>query len=203
MERTVKTLPILPFPYVVFPGELMTLKIKEQHFVDMLRNWPTFGTLWVDDSKGSRIGCEVSTQQLWESDGEYPMEVVVRGGARFKILELDRSGAYPVAETTGYFDESPIDLSLSNRAITVYMKLIELAKETTVTPTFPPGEPISFILGRGVGLSLLQRQTILELRSEGERLNTLIGYCQKSIGRLIEAGRGQGTEQDPDPGEMH
>lgn len=202
MDRTLKTLPLLPFPYVVFPGEAMTLKIKEQHFREMLRKWPTFGTVWVTDSQGSRIGCEVSTQQLWESDGEYPLEVLVRGGPRFQILELDRSGPYPIAETKGYFDEAPIDLSLSNRAITVYMKLIELAKATTVTPSFPPGEPISFILGRGAGLSLLQRQTILELRSEGERLDTLIGYCQKSIGRLIEAGRGK-TEEDPDPTDMH
>ncbi|MCY4158251.1 MAG: ATP-dependent protease, partial [Bacteroidetes bacterium] len=46
--------------------------------------------------------------------------------------------------------------------------------------------PISWLIGRNCGLSLDQRQDLLEMRSEDKRIRVLVEYLEEFIPEVIE-----------------
>jgi len=64
------------------------------------------------------------------------------------------------------------------------MKLLELAGRT-VRPTLYEGvERLSFVLAQNAGLNTVQKQEVLELPSENERIEYLIRHFENLIPRI-------------------
>lgn len=183
-------LPLFALPCVVFPDEAVPFHIFEERYKLMVRDLlarekagrqSLFGVTCVDGEVIFQSGCAVMIERVLEeySDGRY--DILTRGITRYRMIDVDRGGPYPTA-TVEYFDDTqPTDTMLVGRAVTLHMKLSELSRGHPTTPGFSPEQRVSFALAHNAGLDLAQRQSLLEMRSERERLEFLIAYYQRII----------------------
>lgn len=190
MSEQKATLPLFALPCVVFPDEAVPFHIFEERYKLMVKDLldqqeagklPLFGVTCVDGEVIFQRGCSVIIERVLEEypDGRY--DILTRGITRYRMVDVDRNGPYPTA-TVDYFDDTqPVDTMLVGRAVTLHMKLSELSRGHPTTPGFSPEQRVSFALAHNAGLDLAQRQSLLEMRSERERLEYLIDYYQKII----------------------
>ena len=190
MPDTKASLPLFALPCVVFPDEAVPFHIYEERYRLMVGDLlvqrqagkhPRFGVTCVDGEVIFQTGCAVVIERVLEEypDGRY--DVLTRGVMRYRMVDIERSGPYPIA-TVQYFDDSvPPETMLVGRAVSLHMKLSELSRGHPTTPDFSPDQPVSFALAHNAGLDLAQRQSLLEMRSEKERLEFLIDYYQTVI----------------------
>lgn len=184
-----ETIPIFPIPFVIFPGEQISLHVFEERFKLLIADClgtgdsaATFGISCVQDGRLEDIGCSVIIDRILQeySDGRY--DIRIRGLIRYVIRQLDRSAEYPTA-LVEYFEDLELhpDHSLRSKAVSLHIKLVELASGNTHTPFFEKDDRASFALAHSAGLDVAQRQKFLEMRTEKERLEYLIIHYRQAI----------------------
>jgi Lon protease-like protein len=197
MLITQAVIPIFAIPTVIFPDEQLPFHIYEERYQKMVsfclqnKNKGTsgmFGITCITEEVAHQIGCAVKIERVLEEYPDGRRDILVRGTIRYRMVDIDRSGEFPRA-TVEYFDDlSHPDHSLVGRAVTLHIKMVELAKGHTITPDFGPGDKVSFALAHNAGLSLEERQRFLEMRHEYQRLEFLIEFYKKNI-PLIQKNR--------------
>src|SRR5690606_30161483 len=80
--------------------------------------------------------------------------------------------------------EEPLQSELKERAITQHMKLLELAGRTVRPSLYQGVRSVSFVMAHNAGLTLQQKQQILELRGENERIAFLVDHFEGLIPRV-------------------
>ena len=66
------------------------------------------------------------------------------------------------------------------------MKLLEIAGRTIAPQYYKSNHSISWLIGRNCGLSLDQRQILLDMQSERDRVEFLIEYLKEFIPKVVE-----------------
>jgi Lon protease-like protein len=183
-------LPLFSVPCVVFPDEAIPFHIFEARYRRMVEDIlapeagdkvARFGVTCVDGEMVFQIGCAVVIERVLEEYPDGRFDILTRGVMRYRILDIDRSGPYPIA-TVEYFDDStPPESMLVGRAVALHIKLTELSRGHPTPPDFSPDQRVSFALAHNAGLDLTQRQSLLEMRSEDDRLAYLVEYYQRII----------------------
>ncbi len=182
-------IPIFPIPFVIFPGEQISLHVFEDKYKLLIADClgtgegaSNFGILCALGGRIEAIGCSVNIERVLNeySDGRY--DIRIRGLIRYYMRSIDRSGHYPKA-LIEYFEDLELapDHSLRSKAVSLHIKLVELASGNTLTPFFEASDRASFALGHGAGFDLAQRQKFLEMRTEKERLEFLISHYRHAI----------------------
>ena len=184
------TLPLFSLPCVVFPDEAIPFHIFEPRYKRMVEDIiareesgkvARFGVTCVDGEVAFQTGCAVVIERVLEEYSDGRFDILTRGVMRYRIIDIDRSGPYPVA-TVEYFDDvAPPETMLVGRAVALHMKLSELSRGHPTPPGFSPDQRVSFALAHNAGLDLAQRQVLLEMRSENDRLAFLLEYYERII----------------------
>lgn len=189
-------IPIFPLSSVVFPGERALFHIFEDRFKAMLshclaggsRGVHPFGVTCVLDDRRCNVGCLVEVERVLEQYEDGRQDIQTLGRIRYQLVEVVRDGAYPQAKVV-FFDDhrDALDEALLARVVTLQVKLIEETMGQTRMP--PSDDPYpSFTLAHSIGLSLAERQQLLEMRSENERLTFLLAHLRRV---LPQVGRDQ------------
>lgn len=187
---TPNPIPLFPLELVLFPGDKLPLHIFEQRYRDMIRDclsgeYP-FGIVSFIDQKVSRVGCYAHIERVEEAydDGKY--DIVCRGGDRFISHAYDSSKSYLQASVTAFHDEDTLsseDSRLLKHVLQRFDVLIELASMKFENPGFETPTN-SFEFGHIVGFDLAQKQNLMEIKSEKERLEYILKHIEASIPRL-------------------
>lgn len=185
-------IPLFPLELVLYPDELLPLHIFEQRYKDMMRDCleseRAFGVVLYQDGRMSRVGC---TARIKEIVREYPdgqMDIIVSGGGRFRVVEINRQRSYLRADAEPF--EGPglgAEFEDRERAITQHMKLLELAGRAPSPSAYQNRKQLSYFLALNAGLSVEQKQALLELPSEQERIEFLISHMAEFIPRVKQA----------------
>jgi hypothetical protein len=87
-------------------------------------------------------------------------------------------------------DPEEPDRELAGGTIRLYNELVALVYRDTVEriEEDAAGPEISFLIGQKAGMDLAQRQRLLELKSENQRLQLLHDYLQAVLPKLEQAG---------------
>jgi len=184
-------IPLFPLPVVVCPTEPLPLHIFEDRYKqmiadcrrEMLGDKPLpFGVSLAYNNKLYTIGCSV---EIAEVVNEYPdgqLDIITTGLTRYKMIETYRDRAYMRAQVE-YFedDDHHVDLLQRERAITLHMKFRELIQGETFVEEYEETDSVSFRIAHSSGFDVLQKQKLLEMRSETERLLFIISYFEKAI----------------------
>ncbi|PEN14103.1 ATP-dependent protease [Longibacter salinarum] len=186
---TFESLPLFPLGLVLYPNEQLPLHIFEERYKDLtaycLEHDVPFGVVRVDDGRLANVGTTARIERVVNRYEDGRLDIIVRGEERFALNAVYERKSYMTADVE-VFDIAPVPLesNLRERVITQHMKLLELAGRTVRPDLYVDVEDLSFILAQNAGLSDEQKQEVLEIQDEPDRIRYLIQHFESLIPRV-------------------
>lgn len=182
-------LPLFPLNAVLYPGQRLPLHIFEPRYQEMTRDClehdNPFGVILYEEGTMSEIGCTAIIQALVQEYDDGRMDILVEGSERFRVGELRQEKAYLTVDAETIDDaRSVTEDGLIQRAITQHMRLLELAGRTVRPNAYHDSRLVSFQIGPDAGLTLLQKQELLELTREDQRILYLVKHFEDLIPKV-------------------
>ncbi|MGB9702120.1 MAG: LON peptidase substrate-binding domain-containing protein [Candidatus Kapaibacteriota bacterium] len=190
---------LFPLGIVLFPGSSYPLYIFEERYKKLINEcWEdqkSFGITLLTPKKMSSIGCMTFVTDIMNIKSNGNLEILVTGKNRFKINNIiDGEQPYLVGEVEQYEDlDKEIDENLLYETIELYNEIAMKVKNFKIPQieidsigTYPLP---SFFIAQKSGLSLVEKQELLEMRSENSRLKKLKTHLQV-LSPLIEKAEG-------------
>jgi Lon protease-like protein len=189
--RPVNDFPLFPLPIVLLPSEVVPLHIFEDRYKAMiarcLEEHIEFGIVWLADDGLKEVGCTAQIAEVLERAPDGRMNILVRGGNPFKLLERQEHLVYP-AGTVELLDDGTdeVETDVGEEARERYADLLE-----EITDERPDANALSALsayeMAASVEIDPELKQGLLELRSEEDRLKMLATLFKEGIVRLERA----------------
>ena len=207
-------LPLFPLGIVLLPGEPVPLHIFEPRYKEMVRvcidDDRPFGIVYASEKKLAQVGCTARIERVAARYDDGRLDIVAVGEQRFRVDEIYRDLVYLSADVDAVEDDTPDDDTEARQAaIARHMKLLEMAGEAPKPHRYDQSLPISFVIGRNAGLDLADKQRLLEMDSEADRIRYLSDHLGSLLVRLEKArefrdlARGDGhADGMPDLGDI-
>lgn len=201
MQNPMIKIPLFPLNLVLFPHSKLPLHIFEERYKKMIitcmQESKPFGINLMSNNNISAIGSTASVVSKFNVLPNGEMDIIIKGKSRYELLNYNLS-------TEGYFigdiryleEETEFDKDDFNIAVENYNKLIDAAYKGTLEKINPTdlkwidgSESVSFFIAQKCGLNLQERQQLLEIDKEQERLNYLLNYFKEVMPKIMEADR--------------
>ena len=180
-------LPLFPLDVVLFPGAPLPLHVFEPRYKELVgeclaANRP-FGMIRARENALAEIGCTAMILSVTKKYEDGRMDIATEGGQRFELERLHQERSFLQGEVT-YFDDEPSQVTKkeSDTVIELHQQLFGILGqpvETTKAYT-----SLSFQLAHELPVDLDFKQSILEMKSESERIDTLIKYYRATIPKV-------------------
>lgn len=200
------TLPLFPLNTVLFPGMPLPLRVFEERYLRMLHDQkdadPVFGVVLIRAGRESGsipevhlIGTAASLADNRHRRAERS-NIVVTGGARFRIADIDWTRGYGLASIT-YFDEPQPEAETVERLMRTTKELLRRYVHGITRLTGRrfdhirlPVDPVIFSweLAARLPLHTWERQSLLEQPLTRDRLETLRYVLRRELALLYGAG---------------
>ena len=185
-------LPLFPLGLVLFPGEPVPLHIFEPRYREMVKvcldEDRPFGILYASEEGLAEVGCTARIHKVVQRYDDGRLDIVAVGEERFHLDRVSRDRAYLTAHTSPVGDEGgDADETLRQRVITRHIKLLELAGGEPRLDVYDAVPDVSFLVGRNAGLDLVDKQALLEMTRESERLERLSVHLKRLLVRVQQA----------------
>lgn len=187
----IDSLPLFPLDLVLYPNEELPLHIFEERYKDLTRycleHEVPFGIVRSEPEGLSAVGTTARIREVVNRYEDGRLDILVEGEERFELQHVYDEKSYYTADVTIVEDEpETVDLELKERVITQHMKLLELAGRTVRPDLYHDVDTLSFVLAQNAVLGGEQKQEVLELTSEAERIRYLITHFEELIPRIEE-----------------
>jgi len=141
-----------------------------------------FGIHFATEGRLEKVGCAVAVEKVVQKYDDGRFDILTRGVRRYRLSKIIKSELYQQIEAE-FFDDFlvPADLPLRAKAVALHCKLLEVAGRSFTAPIFGGESFPSYILAHEAGLSQEERQKLLEMTNESERLRELITYYHRAI----------------------
>lgn len=180
-------IPLFPLEIVLFPRAPLPLHIFEPRYKEMIaecleQNQP-FGMVRAKDNSLSAIGCSASILNVLKKYEDGRLDIAAEGAQRFEIKEVNQERSFLRAEVA-YFEDEPsmpaasdLDtiVQLHEQLFAVLGQSVEVEHDTDL---------LSFHLANQLPVDLDFKQALLEMKSEAERIETLIEYYRATIPKV-------------------
>lgn len=157
-----------------------------------INNGEKFGIVANIDSNFSKVGCSAKVVEILRSNPDGSFDILISGIERILIRStiLSREG-YLEAEFSEYKDTTPniFDEYLYQDTLDKLLKVLKIAKlelENEFWANLTIAQVKSYKLAEKAGMNLKQRQQILTLKSEYDRLNYLKKHLIKIEGLITK-----------------
>ncbi len=188
--------PLFPLGLVALPSESVPLHIFEDRYLRLIAHCTEgegseFGIIWLSDEELKQTGCACLVEQVIERLPDGRMNILARGSRPFTLLERQDDLPYPagVVEFAVEEPEEP-DEDAGASARELYAELVAQATDRELTPD-ELAELDSYRMAGTVEFDLPDKQQLLELRSENDRLRLLATLLGSAIERLELLERAQ------------
>src|SRR3954452_6938276 len=166
MLRSVAELRLVPLPIVLVPTERIPLHIFEPRYRELIEgcieNGEEFGLVFsTGDGAVHDIGTRAAVAEVLEVLDDGAMNIVVEGGARFRLVDLTsgRSFTTGIVEPVEDDDELPLPADV-DRATEVFRELPEAADSDVDLPD-PQSPLLDFELAARVEFGVDSKQELL------------------------------------------
>ncbi len=186
-----RLLGLFPLGIVLLPDEMVPLRIFEERYKKLIGERleeGEFGIVLAEEDTVRECGTAARVTQLTEEMDDGSMNIVVKGGRRFRIIEVrepaDSETDYLSAEVEFYRDSEPEGSpALQQALLDVFTRMLVLMDVDE--PEEPAGEgPLSFRIAGAVDFGAALKQELLESLSEEQRLETLLTVITSLLPRL-------------------
>ena len=184
-----RNLPLFPLEVVLFPGSLLPLHIFEERYKTLINRCiqdnTEFGVNLFDAAKMNPIGCSAVLKRVVKKHRDGKLDIIVEGKSRYTVKHLVESESpYFVAKVTFFSDKAEeVDDALRRTSIALYNRFVQAAFKGSVAPASETSldTAISFFLVQKAGLGLKERQQLLAMKSENERLRMLNRHFESAL----------------------
>jgi ATP-dependent Lon protease len=185
-------LPLFPLQAVLFPHAALPLHIFEERYRTLLRKSiresAEFGIVLMKEDHLAEVGCSTAVTSVVQMYDDGRMDVLVEGRRRFRVRQVDEARAPYLVASIQYIEEHRElpDAARFSETVVLYNQLVGLVYGGKVKQhdPEPPLPDLSFVMAQKSGMELEQRQQLLELATEDERLNLLRDYLTAVVPRL-------------------
>jgi Lon protease-like protein len=192
MAESVDRFPLFPLALVLLPTEVIPLHVFEERYKLMigecLDEGREFGVIWLSDDGLSGVGCTAEITQVLDRFDDGRLNVLVRGARPFELVRRVEDMAYPAGDVVMLEDDGGHDGALAASARESYGDLVE-----QVTDDRPAPEDIEELDAYGMAATIEfgpgEKQELLELRSEDERLRRLSVLFGETVKRIEQRER--------------
>ncbi len=187
-------IPLFPLNVVLLPGADLPLHIFEPRYLEMvdrcLKEKSEFGVLLALPKGVARVGCTAEIIEVAKRHADETMDILTVGRERFRVIDFFEEN--PLAEgQVDYLEDRDAAANPSMRR-----ELLELYEtcHTLIFEDYPKNADsaqsahISFVIAGTLPMDLLLKQQILELRSESDRQERLVGYLRAWAPHLQKTG---------------
>ncbi|MCH8566738.1 MAG: LON peptidase substrate-binding domain-containing protein [Balneolales bacterium] len=183
-------IPLFPLQLVLFPGDTLPLHIFEPRYREMIKECikleKPFGIVSYIDNKISKIGClaEINSVEQTYEDGKY--DIICKGGDRFISHSYNSSRSFLQANITEFHDALeilPEEQPLLDEAIGLFDEIKEAAT-FEMDPSRHKTPSNAFGFAHFIGFNLAQKQNLLEIKSEKDRLEYIISHMKDTLPKL-------------------
>jgi Lon protease-like protein len=187
-------IPLFPLNVVLLPGADLPLHIFEPRYLEMvsrcLKEKSEFGVLLALPKGVVRVGCTAEIIEVVKRNDNETMDILTVGREPFRVIEFFEEN--PLAEGhVDYLEErdTPPNPALRRELIELYETC-----HTLIFDDYPKNADaeqsaqISFLIAGTLPMDLLWKQQILELRSESDRQERLVGYLRVWAPHLQKTG---------------
>jgi ATP-dependent Lon protease len=187
-------IPLFPLNVVLLPGADLPLHIFEPRYLEMvnrcLKEKSVFGVLLALSKGVARVGCTAEIIEVVKPYDDETMDILTVGREPFRVISFFEEN--PLAE--GHVDyledrDAPATPTLRRELIELYETC-----HTLVFEDYPKNADaaqsaqLSFVIAGSLPMDLLVKQQILELRSESDRQERLVGYLRAWAPHLQKTG---------------
>ncbi len=181
---------LFPLNVVLLPGATLPLHIFEPRYRQMVRhcvdNQSEFGVLLGLPKGIVRVGCTAQITEVLKRYNDGRMDIITVGRSPFRITQLVNADAYAkdalLEGDVDFLDDR--DARVDARLQSELTRLYEVC-HTLVFDDYPRNieaeatEYLSFVVAATLPLDLMWKQQLLELRSEADRQERLVGYLRE------------------------
>jgi len=189
-------IPLFPLNVVLFPGEQLPLHIFEPRYRRMVRECldarSPFGMLLALPNGVVRVGCTAEILEVVKRYEDGRLDIITVGRSPFRIVDVFTED--PLLQgNVDYLEDEFDDSSVAPGKRKQLIELYETC-HTLLYTSMPrdldglPNEEVAFTIAAALPLDLLWKQQILELRSETERQERLLGYLREWAPHLQKVG---------------
>jgi uncharacterized protein len=189
---------LFPLNLVIFPNAALPLHIFEPRYKQLvnlsLNNEQTFGINLVDSSRLYQTGCTVEVTEVTQKYPDGRLDIIVTGKSRYTLHSLREGEEVYYLGEVDYFEDNDdaVSFALKQDCTRLYNEIVEIAFTSNAEEYFASelsDEPLSFFIAQKAGLDVLQKQELLEMRSETQRLQMLQEYMETLLPDLREKKR--------------
>jgi Lon protease-like protein len=180
---------LFPLELVLLPTEHVPLNVFEPRYKELvgecLADGEPFGIVLVRGGDLHHVGTEASVAEVLQVLPDGRMHIVVEGGDRFRLLEVDHDRSFDVGTVEPLADErDPAEPEQLQRALELFRRL----QETVGAPGEPP-DPASpsfdFEIAARVDFDIEPKQELLELTSQRLRVARLGELLEDALAALV------------------
>ena len=176
-------LPLFPLDVVLLPETPLPLHIFEPRYKEMigecLQRNDVFGVVRTKDGEVAEIGCTAEIVAVTKKYDDGRMDIVTQGRERFEVIKVSQERSFLQAEVLYLQDEpgaaSPEQIQ---QALTLHGEILTLAGAAPEASSEIDKQQLSFRLAGSLPLDLDFKQTLLETKSETERLQAVISFFE-------------------------
>lgn len=180
-------LALFPLDVVLFPGAPLPLHIFEPRYKEMitecLEHKKPFGMVRAHKEALAEVGCTAIIQNVLKKYDDGRLDITTEGKQRFEIIQLNQERSFLQGEVV-FFDDEP-DKPVSpeaEAALKFHQQLLAILGQPTEVEENNPY--VSFRLAHELPVDLDFKQALLEMKSEQERVHTLIEYYKATIPKV-------------------
>ena len=189
-------IPLFPLDAALLPGEELYLHIFEPRYRKMIgrcmQESIPFVLIRLHEGKMAAIGCEARVVKVLRRYPDGRFDIATCGGERMRVRKVqEHEDEYLEGEAEAIADTpEPSDYALEDRMDEAYRRYASAAGEIAPDPP-PRGPRWSFRLAERLRATVDLRQSLLEMRSENQRLKRLLEHVGQLIPVLEKRNRGQ------------
>jgi Lon protease-like protein len=186
---TPERITLFPLQIVLFPHGAVPLHIFEPRYKELIRNCidteSEFGIVLERGGGVAKIGCSAQVVEITQEYEDGRLDVTVEGRRVFEIVELFQDK--PCLEATAQFLEDNPDartIAAPDGVMQAYENCHELLYGSTPDDIDRDEHPsLAYAIAEDLPLDLDDKQTLLALRDENERLKQILPMIQQLVPR--------------------
>ncbi len=186
-------LPLFPLDLVLFPGAPLPLHIFEPRYKEMIAECiaqkKPFGIARAKESAVAEVGCTAVILSVTKRYDDGRLDIATEGTQRFSIVQLNHDREFLQAEITHFDDDEPAQAPQAHQetAVQLHQQLFDTMEQDFELDLTKP--LLSFQLVNSLPVDLDFKQSMLEMKSEPERIETLIEYYRVTIPKVEKTVR--------------
>ena len=170
-------LALFPLEVVLFPGMALPLHIFEPRYRQMIGECLTrhepFGVVLETAAGRTEVGCSAAIERVVNRYPDGRLDILTEGKQRFRILTTDEGYPY-LRATVEWLEDAAEDLASERaEALDLYRRTYWAHAQGLAPSQIAEAPTMSFVIARSSLLDVRDRQKLLELGSERERLGAL------------------------------